>query len=70
MNRADTEALVEEVRAWSVGPRRRAHLALMEQPPLFDIELSSACNIDCVFCPRADIVRGDTRGPAHVRGHH
>ena len=27
-------------------------LALLNLQPLFDIELSSKCNISCVFCPR------------------
>ncbi|CDF31557.1 radical SAM domain protein [Methanoculleus sp. CAG:1088] len=27
-------------------------IALLKSPPLFDIEVSSRCNIHCMFCPR------------------
>lgn len=37
---------------------RRRNLALLTQPPLFDIEVASACNIVCAFCPRDEMVRG------------
>lgn len=32
-------------------------LRLMERPPLFDLELVSACNVVCVFCPRQEMQR-------------
>lgn len=32
-------------------------LQLLENPPLFDIELVSACNVVCVFCPRQTMQR-------------
>jgi len=36
-------------------------LALLEQPPLFDLEVVSACNVVCVFCPREEMARSRAR---------
>lgn len=36
---------------------RARNLALLEDPPLFDIEVASACNVVCTFCPRDEMVR-------------
>ncbi|MCA9493349.1 MAG: radical SAM protein [Myxococcales bacterium] len=33
------------------------NLALLEQAPLFDLEIASACNVVCTFCPREEMVR-------------
>jgi MoaA/NifB/PqqE/SkfB family radical SAM enzyme len=33
------------------------NLALLDHPPLFDIEVASACNVVCSFCPRDEMVR-------------
>lgn len=33
------------------------NLALLRHAPLFDIEVASACNVVCTFCPRHDMVR-------------
>jgi pyruvate-formate lyase-activating enzyme len=52
-----SERLVAMVRAWPEEKRRAANLALLECPPLFDIEVASACNIVCSFCPRQEMER-------------
>ncbi len=57
MDAERTDALVATVQAWSEERRRAANLALLEQAPLFDIELASACNIVCSFCPREEMTR-------------
>ncbi len=57
MDDDQTEALVAEVRRWPVAQRRSRNLALLEEPPLFDIEAASACNIVCSFCPRSEMSR-------------
>ncbi len=35
-------------------------LSILHTPPLFDVELSSHCNIRCIFCPR-DIIEKENR---------
>lgn len=57
MNLEDTEALVRQVRDLSPTIRRDKNLALLENPPLVDIELASSCNIVCSFCPRGAMQR-------------
>jgi len=52
-----TEQLVARVRGWTEERRRKVTLALLEAPPLFDIEVASACNITCSFCPREAMAR-------------
>ena len=46
-----------QVEAWPKELRQAAMLNLLDKPPLFDIELSAACNVDCVFCPRLQLAR-------------
>lgn len=36
---------------------RTVNLRLLEAPPLFDLELVSACNVVCTFCPRGEMER-------------
>lgn len=36
---------------------RARNAELLEQPPLFDIEVASSCNVVCTFCPRDVMVR-------------
>jgi sulfatase maturation enzyme AslB (radical SAM superfamily) len=57
MDAERTEALTAAVRAWSEERRKRRNLALLEQAPLVDIEVASACNIVCSFCPREEMTR-------------
>lgn len=57
MTPEETAALVEQVRGWAPGERSRRSLALLDQPCLFDVEVASACNIVCSFCPRSDMAR-------------
>jgi MoaA/NifB/PqqE/SkfB family radical SAM enzyme len=57
MDADQTENLVATVRAWPEARRRAANLALLANAPLFDIEVASACNIVCSFCPREDMAR-------------
>lgn len=52
-----TAALISSVQAWPEARRRAANLALLGNAPLFDIEVASACNIVCSFCPRDDMAR-------------
>jgi sulfatase maturation enzyme AslB (radical SAM superfamily) len=57
MDAERTDALVASVKAWPEERRRAVNLALLERAPLFDIELASACNIVCSFCPREEMAR-------------
>ena len=57
MDDEETEVLVAKVQRWSAMHRRTRNLALLEEPPLFDIEAASACNIVCSFCPRSEMSR-------------
>ncbi|HZH14754.1 MAG TPA: radical SAM protein [Archangium sp.] len=57
MDAERTEAVVTAVQGWPEERRRAANLALLEQVPLFDIEVASACNIVCSFCPREEMAR-------------
>ena len=41
--------------AWATSVA--ANLALLGTPPLFDLEVASACNVACAFCPRSQMVR-------------
>jgi MoaA/NifB/PqqE/SkfB family radical SAM enzyme len=53
----DDETIVAQVRALPRERIRAANLALLDTPPLFDIEVASACNVVCTFCPRDEMVR-------------
>jgi MoaA/NifB/PqqE/SkfB family radical SAM enzyme len=57
VNLADTESLVQRVLGLPAAERQRQNLALLESAPLIDLELASACNIVCRFCPREDMQR-------------
>ncbi len=57
MGHDDMEAVIESLRGLGERPVRERNLALLTQPPLFDIEVASACNIVCAFCPRDEMVR-------------
>lgn len=48
---------VDPVRAWQFEKKRSASLRVLQRPPLFDVELVSACNITCSFCPREAMTR-------------
>lgn len=48
---------LDEVRRWSEWQRQDTNLALLDAAPLFDIEVASACNVVCTFCPREEMVR-------------
>ena len=60
MDSERTQALVAAVQAWPAAHRRAANLRVLQQPPLFDIEAVSACNIVCEFCPRDLMTRPET----------
>ena len=60
MDSERTRALVATVQAWPATRRRAANLQVLQQPPLFDIEAVSACNIVCEFCPRDLMTRPET----------
>jgi MoaA/NifB/PqqE/SkfB family radical SAM enzyme len=55
-----TQRAVARVRSWPAERRRGSNLDLLEPAPLFDIEVASACNIVCAFCPRDEMVRPKT----------
>ncbi len=57
MNLGDTESLVQWVLGLPAAERQRRNLALLASAPLIDLELASACNIVCRFCPREDMQR-------------
>lgn len=45
------------VQSWPREVAKCASLRLLDQPPLFDIEASGACNVHCSFCPRLEMAR-------------
>ena len=57
MNLEQTQALVRWVLELAPGARRQRNLALLDLPPLIDLEVASACNIVCKFCPRGEMNR-------------
>lgn len=57
MSAEEAEGLVARVRAWPEARRKEVNLALLARPPLFDLEVASACNIVCSFCPREEMAR-------------
>ncbi len=57
MTPEETSALIQSVRSFTPEQRRKKTLALLEQPPLIDLEVVSACNVVCSFCPRQEMVR-------------
>ncbi|MCC6216364.1 MAG: radical SAM protein [Polyangiaceae bacterium] len=52
-----TDALGSCALAGAAAPSVAANLALLHDPPLFDLEVASACNVECTFCPRRQLVR-------------
>jgi MoaA/NifB/PqqE/SkfB family radical SAM enzyme len=54
---ADHQRLIDAVRALRPEERRRRNLDLLDTAPLIDLEMASACNVVCAFCPRDDMVR-------------
>lgn len=58
MGAEEAARALDEVRRWSERQRQDTNLALLGSAPLFDIELASACNVVCTFCPRDEMVRG------------
>ncbi len=57
MDLNQTRAMIREVLALPAASRRRRNLALLDAPPLIDLEVASACNITCRFCPRTEMAR-------------
>ena len=57
MNSVDPESAHAAVRSWPAERRQAAMLGLLRNPPLFDLEVSGACNVDCSFCPRTRMSR-------------
>jgi len=57
MNIEQTRELVEWVLDLPPEDRRECNLSLLGAPPLVDLELASACNITCRFCPRTEMAR-------------
>ncbi len=59
MTSEETESRIRQVCAWPSSRRIAANLSLLENPPLFDLELVSTCNAACGFCPRDRMARRD-----------
>ena len=57
MTPQETDDLVRWVLNLPAERRRQRNLDLMRQAPLIDLELVSACNIVCRFCPRTEMQR-------------
>lgn len=57
MDDKQTAILAAQVQNWPEARRHSRNLALLEEPPLIDIEAASACNITCSFCPRSEMSR-------------
>ena len=56
----DADTAIAQLSALSREALLERNLALLRQAPLFDIEVASACNVVCAFCPREEMQR--TRG--------
>ena len=55
---SDERAARERVACWEPERVRAVSLAIVDNPaPLFDIEVSAACNLSCRFCPRDALAR-------------
>lgn len=54
---SEFDMIREDVLKWSCSQVLKAQLLLMNCSPLFDIEVSSICNLECKFCPRSKIIR-------------
>jgi len=52
-----TDLDVALVGGWSPVQRRDVAIRILDGAPLFDIEVSSACNDECPFCPRGTLIR-------------
>ncbi len=57
MNASTTQNLIDLTASWTPGQRLQAHLTLLANPPLIDLEPVSTCNLVCSFCPRERIHR-------------
>ncbi|MCS3923594.1 hypothetical protein [Methanosalsum natronophilum] len=53
----DFDKIREDVMEWPCSQVLEAQISLMDGSPLFDIEASSICNLECNFCPRSKIIR-------------
>ncbi len=47
----------ENVNSWSSSKINEIQNSLIRKAPLFDIEVSSICNLECQFCPRNKVIR-------------
>lgn len=64
----DVVADIDALRVLDEGIVRVRNLSLLEQAPLVDIEVASACNVVCAFCPRDEMVRGASLMSAETFG--
>jgi molybdenum cofactor biosynthesis enzyme MoaA len=53
----DFDLIRETVQKWPCSRVQEVQSSLIEKAPLFDVEVSSICNLKCEFCPRDKVVR-------------
>lgn len=53
----DFDTIRKEVESWECSKVKEVQRLLLKGPPLFDIEVSSICNLECTFCPKNEIFR-------------
>lgn len=57
MTEQETIALINNVLSLDPKTRQDRNIALLARQPLIDLELVSACNVTCTFCPRSEMLR-------------
>lgn len=55
----DFDCIKHDVQKWPCSRVYQVQMSLLKETPLFDIEISSICNLECKFCPRSKIIRNN-----------
>ncbi|MDK2947562.1 MAG: hypothetical protein PWQ63_722 [Methanolobus sp.] len=53
----DFDRIRDDILKWPCSQLLETQKSLLDKAPLFDIEVSSICNLECKFCPRNEIIR-------------